>query len=125
MIPNVPSAVAATAVPAHIGFGSQGLQAADVTGYPRCSSDWCNLFDQYAGMVPLELQTIAASDPSGAGQTGSLTTLVPFAISHHAAVLEIYYQDWLLAFDPSYPGYDQYGAAYAKVLTEASKAPIQ
>jgi hypothetical protein len=125
MIPNVPSAVAATAVPADIGFGSQGLQAADVAGYPRCTSDWCNLFDQYAGMVPLELQTIAASDPSGAGQTGSLTTLVPFAISRHAAFLEIYYQDWLLAFDPWYPGYDHYGAAYAKVLTEASRAPIQ
>ena len=96
-----------------------------MAGYPNCTSDWCNLFDQYAGMVPLELQTIAPSDPSGAGQTGSLTTLVPFAISRHAAFLEIYYQDWLLAFDPRYPGYVQYGAAYSRVLTEAAKAPIQ
>jgi hypothetical protein len=50
---------------------------------------------------------------------------VPFAISHHATVLEIYYQDWLVAFDPSYPGNSEYGAAYAKVLTQAANTSIQ
>ena len=125
IIPNVPSAVAATAVPAHIGFGSQGLEAKDITGYPNCTSDWCNRVNRYAGMVPLELQTVAQSDPSGVGLTGSLATLVPFAVSHHASVLEIYYQDWLLAFDPSYPGYSQYGAVYSNVLTQAAKTPVQ
>ncbi len=120
---NVPSAVAATAAPAHIGFGSQGLEAKDLTSYPNCTSNWCNLFNQYAGQVPLELQTVAPSDPTGAG-TGSLVDLVPFAISHHTAILEIYYQDWLLAFDPAYPGYGKYGPAYAKVLTEAAKTPV-
>ena len=48
--------------------------------------------------------------------------LVPFAISHHATVLEIYYQDWLLAFDPTVPGYTP---EYAQVLTQAAKTPIR
>jgi hypothetical protein len=122
---NVPQAAAATAVAAHIGFGSQGLEAVDVTNYPNCTSDWCNLFNQYAGRVPLELQTIAQSDPTGAGATGSLVTLIPFGISHHASVFEIYYQDWLLAFDPAYPGYSQYGSAYAQVLSQAAHTPVQ
>lgn len=125
LIKNVPQATAATAVAAGIGFGSQGLQAKDITNYPSCTSDWCNLFNQYTGSVPLELQTIAQSDPTGAGQTGSLVPLLPFAISHHAQILEIYYEDWLLAFDPAYPGYSQYGAAYAQALTQAAHSAVQ
>jgi hypothetical protein len=122
---NVPQAAAATAVAAHIGFGSQGLEGKDITNYPNCASDWCNLFNQYVGQVPLELQTISQSDPTGAGPTGSLVPLLPFGISHHATVLEIYYQDWLLAFDPAYPGYSQYGSAYAQALTQAAHSPAQ
>jgi hypothetical protein len=125
LIRNVPQATAATAVAAAIGFGSQGLQAKDITNYPNCTSDWCNLFNQYTGRVPLELQTVAESDPTGAGETGSLVPLIPFGISHHAGVLEIYYRDWLLAFDPAYPGYAQYGAAYAQALKEAAQSPVQ
>jgi len=125
LIHTSPEATAATAVAAHIGFGSQGLEESDVSNYPQCSSDWCNLFNQYAGLVPLELQTVAQSDPSGAGPTGSLVSLIPFAISHHASIFEIYYQDWLIAFDPSYPGHSQYGAGYAQVLTKAANSSVQ
>jgi hypothetical protein len=134
LIRNVPQATAATAVAAGIGIGSQGMQAADITNYPNCSSGWCNLFNLYAGQVPLELQTIGLSCPAGVGQcpvdadqnaTGSLVPLIPFGISHHAAVFEIYYRDWLLAFDPAYPGYSQYGAAYAQVLAQAVHSAVQ
>jgi len=126
LLKNAPSAAAATAVAAHIGFGSRGLNALDMANYPNCTSDWCDLFEQYLGQgVPLELQTIAGSDPSGVGQTGSLVSLIPFAINHHATVLEIYYCDWLLAFDPTYPGHNQYGPAYAQVLTQAAHAPTR
>lgn len=126
-IPNtqVPNFVAPIAVPLLLGFGSQGLQQTDIATYPACTGDWCNLFAQYRGQVPLELQTVGQSDPTGAGSTGSLVTLVPFAISHHASILEIYYQDWLVAFAPGYPGNSEYGAAYAQVLTQAAKTPVQ
>jgi hypothetical protein len=129
LIRNVPQATAATAVAAGIGIGSQGLRAADITNYPSCASDWCNLFNQYAGQVPLELQTVGPSCPAGAGQcpgdkdqdaTGSLVPLLPFAASHKVNILEIYFQDWLLAYDPNYPGNAQYGAAYANAIRSAA-----
>ena len=121
----VPDYVAPLAVPMHVGFGSQGLELSDITNYPNCTANWCNLFAQYAGQAPLELQTLLQSCPDNSCTTGSLVNLVPFAVSHHASVLEIYYQDWLLAFDPSYPGNSEYGAAYAQVLTQAANTAIQ
>jgi len=121
----VPSYVAPLAVPLHVGFGSQGLEQSDITNYPNCTANWCNLFAQFSGQAPLELQTYLQSCPDKTCTTGSLVDLVPFAVSHHASVLEIYYQDWLLAFDPSYPGNGQYGEAYAQVLTQAANTSIK
>jgi hypothetical protein len=126
-VPNtlVPDFVAPIAVPMNVAFGSQGLEQSDITSYPVCTANWCNLFEQYHGQVPLELQTVLLSCPDKTCATGSLVDLVPFAVSHHVTVLEIYYMDWLLAFDPSSPGYSKYGPAYAQVLTQAAKTPIQ
>lgn len=121
----VPDYVAPLAVPMHIGFGSQGLELSDITNYPNCTANWCNLFAQYAGQGPLELQTYLQSCPDNSCTTGSLVNLVPFAVSHHATILELYYQDWLLAFDPSYPGNSQYGVSYAQVLTQAANTAVQ
>ena len=118
---SIPDSEAATAVTLHMGFGNQGLRASDIKNYPHCSSDWCELFDTYTGDVPLELQSIALSDPNGTGEVGSLVTLLPFAVSHHATILEIYCYDWLLAFDPNYPGYNTYGAAYASTFKAAAQ----
>jgi hypothetical protein len=109
---TMPDSEAATAVSLHIAFGNQGMEANDIKNYPHCSSDWCNLFDEYTGDVPLELQSIALSSPQGNQPVGSLVTLLPFAVSHHVTILEIYCDDWLLAFDPNYPGNSTYGAAY-------------
>ncbi len=118
---TMPESEAATAVSLKFGFGNQGFELSDITNYPHCSSDWCALFDQYTGSVPLELQTIALSDPMNAPPVGSLVTLLPFAVSHHATVFEIYTYDWLLAFDPNYPGYSTYGAAYAAAFKAAAQ----
>ena len=118
---TTPDSEAATAVSLHMAFGNEGMNASDITKYPHCSSDWCNLFDEYAGDVPLELQTIALSDPTGAPPVGSLVTLLPFAVSHHVTILEIYCYDWLLAYDPNYPGNKTYGAAYAAAFNKAAK----
>ncbi len=118
---TLPDSEAAAAVSLKMAFGNQGMQAKDITNYPHCSSDWCNLFDQYNGDVPLELQTIALSSPQGNAPVGSLVNLLPFAVSHHATILEIYTDDWLLAFDPNYPGYSTYGAAYANTFKNAAQ----
>ena len=122
---TVPDFLTPLAVPMGIGVGTQGFEIGDITNYPTCNADWCNLFASYAGQAPLELQTLLQSCPDKSCTTGSLVDLIPFGIAHHASVFEIYYQDWLLAFAPGYPGNSQYGAAYAQVLTNAANSNVQ
>jgi hypothetical protein len=118
---TMPDSEAAAAVALHLGFGNQGVEASDITNYPHCMADWCDLFAEYEGDVPLELQTIAQSSPQGESPVGSLVKLLPFAVQNHATILEIYSNDWLLAFDPNYPGYNTYGAAYASAFKAAAQ----
>ena len=118
---------AANAVKNGITIGVQGWEKSDNTA-KTCTSDWCALFSKYSGKIgPLELQTLAASDPTGVSQTGNLIDLIPFAISHKAEILELYTIDWLLALDPNYsnlngttPGYASYASAYLKAITDAA-----
>ena len=111
---------AANAVPLKIALGNEGLEASDITKYPTCSADWCNLWTLYKGDVPFELQTIALSSPQGNPPVGSLTTILPFAVEHGATIMEIYTDDWLQGFDPNYPNYSTYGAAYAAAIKAAA-----
>lgn len=113
---TMPESEAATAVSLKMAFGNEGMQLTDVTNYPYCSSDWCNLFNEYTGDVPLELQTIGVSSPENDPPVGSLTVLLPFAVQNHATIFEIYTDDWLLAYDPNYPGNGTYGPAYQTVF---------
>ena len=101
----VPEYAAPVAVQNGIGFGSQGLEASDVNNCAGSTADWCSLFSEYTGRVPLELQTLDQSCPTGECKTGSLVDLIPFGVQNHATIFEIYYQDWLRAYDPGYPGY--------------------
>ena len=85
---------------------------------PPCDSDWCALFQQYAGTkyggipITLSLQTLQWSDPTGAAQTGSLATagssegIIPLAKANGANNLELYLADVAIAFDAS--NYCQY-----------------
>jgi hypothetical protein len=96
------------------------LESSDVNNCAGSTADWCELFQTYHGQVPLELQTIGQSCPSDPNScpTGSLVTLLPFAVSNDTTILEIYYQDWLTAFDSGYPG--GFSSAYASVFTAAA-----
>ena len=112
-----------------ISIGVQGWEISDNTA-KTCTSDWCALFDKYYGKIgPLELQTLAASDPTGVSQTGSLLDLIPFAVAHKAQILELYTLDWLLALDPNYSNlygttasYAPFALAYLKTISDASIA---
>jgi hypothetical protein len=92
------------------GIGSQGLQSSDINNYSSgggCTSDWCGAFDTYFKTgIPLELQQIGLSAPvaiSGTNSaTGDLRPLLPFAVQRHMTILELYYLDALLAYDPNY-----------------------
>jgi hypothetical protein len=114
------------AVAAGFGFGSQGLQKSDSLNYGsglQCNSNWCAKFDQYAGQVPLELQTLDQSDPACTGiesictsLTGSLVDSLPFADARHATIFEIYENDVYTALSPFNPNYALYGAQYRSAL---------
>jgi hypothetical protein len=102
------------------GFGSQGLSLLDYNNCANASSNWCESFDLwYPGTMPLELQQLSLSDeqdencttqsPPPAnrcavppGDSGDLRVWLPYAVTNHLTVLELYYLDAGLAFDPNY-----------------------
>jgi hypothetical protein len=122
--------IAPIAVANGMSFGNQGLEASDITNYPSCSGDWCNLFAKNAKMPVRELQTLAQSCPVGttcssslSTSTGPLDPLIPFAIAHGGNDLELYYEDWLIAYDPAYAssvGASGSSAAYKSAIQTAT-----
>jgi hypothetical protein len=136
------AAVADKAAQLGIGFGMQGLASGDVTSVaqhqPCRDADWCNLFNRYAGQVPLEVQTLAASNPAGGPVkpgipgtgpgsslsmlTGPLPPLLTTALAVHAQIFELYADDCLIAFDPDWSGYAAYHAAYAAAIQSTAVA---
>jgi hypothetical protein len=133
---NFADAEAAIAVSNGFGIGDQGLENADITafanhgstsgganynGWP--SNDFIYNFT-LGGAAFYELQTLGVSDPSYVGtppqgKMGSLVPLLPFAIQRGATHIEVYFQDWLIAYDPSDVNYATYGAAYASAIQGA------
>lgn len=99
---------ASYAVADNFGFGTNGLQASDITNFDAnlpCDSDWCALFTPAGGFTynpTLSLQTLQWTDPTNSdptNPTGSLTTIEPFAKLHGANNLELYQADVAIAFD--------------------------
>jgi hypothetical protein len=81
----------------------------------------CASFQNDYGLVPLELQTIAASDPTNApGGTGTLVNLLPLALGLHTQIFEVYIQDLQVAYDPTSPDYTQYSNAYQTVFQQTA-----
>ena len=115
------------------GFGNNGLQSSDLPNYAagaQCNANWCASFIKYVGTtfpngngILLELQTLNPTDPTGASETGSLATLLPFAGEHYANTMELRAAELLLAFDPNYNrtaganvAYAPYASAYAEAI---------
>jgi len=124
-----PQAEAQDAMAEHFGFGTNGLQKADITNLENtppqpCDSDWCNLFvpaGGFGGYSPtLSLQTLQWTDPTdsdSSNPTGSLTDLEPFAKDNGANNLELYQADVGLAFDSA--NYASYPHAVASLNTNS------
>lgn len=117
------AAEARSAVANGQGMGSQGWQEADIANFKAglpCASDWCALFDQYAAaQISLELQQAGPSIANGGTTTGSMAELIPFAVAHHASIFEIYVEDLLTAFDPTWAAHEKYGPAYRQAVVTA------
>jgi hypothetical protein len=124
------------AASAGYGFGTNGLQIADLTNCPgaNCESDWYSNFGMYAA-VPHYLQTLTASCPDNSCLTGNLVSLLDFTMAHGTDAFELYACDVLLALEPSvYPGSGPaacnpvfstslYGESYAAAVSEANSGP--
>ncbi|HEY8743477.1 MAG TPA: hypothetical protein VIU62_10275 [Chloroflexota bacterium] len=87
-----------------------------------CYADWCALYNANAGRVPLDVQTFAASDPTGAGKTGALPPLLTFALARHAQIFELYLEEWFVAEDPSWTGYAPFHTQYHATLAALAGA---
>ena len=119
------SDIASWAVANGLGFGSEAITrdsvSLDGSGAPVCNNGgFCSLFQQYQGRVPLEIQTQGPSEPDGSAPIGSLVPIVSYTLAEHTQILELYTQDWLIAFDPAEPGYGAYHTAYAESLEAAA-----
>ena len=122
-----------------ISYGNQGLEASDITNFNAgqpCGGDWCYLFNKYPVAIR-ELQTLGPSCPQGTGacsgqqgSTGPLPPLLQFAaglggvgiplVPTAANDLELYSDDWLIAYDPTDANHATYGAAYAAAIEAAA-----
>jgi hypothetical protein len=121
--------IAPIAVENRIGLGHEGLSDQSMHNCNGPQVGWCDVFGRMSGKVPLESQTLGRSCPQGVGQcgsvwitntTGRLPPLIPFAIKNHATILEIYCEDWLIAFDPEHPDNPRFGSDYAQAIKQAN-----
>lgn len=96
---RLPHEVAARAAELGMGIGSNGLQITDVQSYRaggKCDDDWCRIFDEFAGKIPLE------SQPLHPNEQGSMGDMVALALEHKVQIFEFALPDWLAAYDPRY-----------------------
>jgi hypothetical protein len=118
------AAVAEHAVQDGIAIGNQGLSiqdARDDAAGRACMADWCRLFRQFHGKVPLVLQTGGETHPDGSAPAGSMVDILPFALNFHVQIFELYVQDWLVAYDPADPNYLRHHDEYQKAYVSAAK----
>jgi hypothetical protein len=117
-------AVAKHAAQHGIAIGSQTLSFEDAQNERRgspCAVDWCRNFHEAEGKVPLELQTRKQSNPDRNGIIGSMVDLLPFALHMRTQIIEVYPEDWLVAYDPDDPAYAQYHQEYQQAYESAAK----
>ena len=123
---DVPDAVASAAAAAGIGFGTENLGSgsfvksstpcADVSPVPY----WCAAFAAHAAKVPLQFQTISYTLDPSLPNIPQLPALLPYGITNHAQIFELYPQDWLTADDSAYASYAAHHGAWLKALTSAA-----
>ena len=116
-------AVANQAAAQGISIGTQGLTKNAIALHESgkdCYADWCDLFEEYQGKVPLEVQTAAQSNPAAKGRVGPLPPLLDFAIAQGADILELYQAEWFVANDPDHHLHQKYGESYRQALKKAA-----
>ena len=107
-----------------IAIGNQGLTFQDAKNDAAgrsCMADWCRIFRRFRGKVPLVLQTGGTSSPDGSEPAGSMVDILPFALSQHVQIVELYVEDLLVAYDPADAHYPRHHEEYQKVYESAAR----
>ncbi len=122
-----PIATEAQDAAAHgIGFGVEsltGVEADDIlSGRPCDEFNWCQVFTQYTGKVPLYVQDLFETLPvGGSAIEGLLPPLLAAPLRIHVQIFEIDLADLLLTFDPGVRAYSQYHESYATAVAAAAR----
>jgi hypothetical protein len=89
------------------GIGTQGMVEDAASG--DCYADWCTRFNAIKRLpatqrIPTEGQTAGQSSPTSAtnNMTGQLTPIIETALANGVQLLELYPQEWFVAYDPDY-----------------------
>ncbi len=96
---TIPNDVSAFAAANGIGFGTENIgdtsPATSPCGGTSTNLYWCGPVNApYASAVPIEFQPITATTT---GSNLDISTLLPYALSNHAQILELYPSEWLAA----------------------------
>ena len=96
---TIPNDVSALAASNGIGFGTENLgdtsPATSPCGGSSSNLYWCGPVNApYANAVPIEFQPITATTSNS---SLDISTLLPYALSNHAQILELYPAEWLTA----------------------------
>ena len=120
-------AVAPVAAQLGLGLGTQALSTWDLWQGGCAGVDWCKNMAAYPKALR-QLQTNKASNPwcqYGANcpdNMGPLPAILDWAGANAAnAYVEIYGDDWGIAYDPSNQYHAQYGAEYAAAFQKWGK----
>ena len=100
---DLPNAFAAAAAAKHVGLSFESLGAQNVaapgTKPGRCQPaklHWCAAYIKYAGVVPLAMQPITASQNTNHARI-DISNLLQYALDNKIQIFELYAGEWLQA----------------------------
>jgi hypothetical protein len=100
---DLPNAFAAAAAAKHVGFSFESLGVGNVaapgTKPGQCQPGklhWCAAYIKYAGVVPLAMQPITASQNTNHGLI-DISNLLQYALANKIQIFELYPGEWLEA----------------------------
>ena len=126
---DLPNAFAAAAAAKHVGLSFESLGADGVaapgTKPGRCQPaklHWCAAYIKYAGVVPLAMQPITATQTTTHGRL-DISNVLQYALDNKIQIFELYAGEWLqangaTAWQPYQPAQQ---ARYKAALQAASR----
>ena len=100
---DLPNAFAAAAAAKHVGFSFESLGVGNVAAPGakpgQCQPaklHWCAAYIKYAGVVPLAMQPITATQTTSSGRI-DISNLLQYALANKIQIFELYPGEWLEA----------------------------